>query len=317
MKAKKLLSLLSVLPLISCTSDFVLESKVFYFDTMVDIKLFEGNRYYLEFAKYTLSEVDKLSDNYHLRDANNVYAINRSNEEMDVEPDWYDLLCKSFSVQAQGATYFNPLCGSLAQLWKDSLANNTVPSEEAIATELTKMNNSSLSFVTDSSVRRNGDATIDLGGIAKGYALDLIHDVYEQNNIYKYLINAGSSSILLGKKPTKSGYFAVGIKDLEGVYLKLKNCFVSCSGKSEQSVTIDGVTYSHIINPVTGSAVTLNDAVIVVSDSGYLGDALSTSMMMNTIEEIQEIEETVGVKTIVIRKGKKVYSHKDLKIYYH
>ena len=317
MKAKRLLSFLSVLPLVSCTSNFVLESKVFYFDTMIDIKLYENNNYFVQFAKSTFEWIDTLSDNYHERDKENVYSINHSNQEIEVEFYLHDLLEKAVTVSSQGATYFNPLCGSLSQLWKDKLASNQIPSEEEINTELTKMNNSSLLFPSDSTVKRTGDATIDLGGIAKGYALDVIRDAYEQNKIKKYLINAGNSSILLGKKNTNDGFFTIGLNDLPKAYLKLKECFVSTSSKSVQGVTIDGVTYSHIVNPVNGSAINLNDAVIVVSDSGYLGDALSTSMMMNTIEEIQEIEENAGVKTIVIRNGQKVYSHKDLRIYYH
>ena len=314
---KRLLSLLSVLPLISCTSDFVLESKVFYFDTLINIKLFQGHNSDLKYIKNVLREIDELSDNYHQRDVNNVYTLNHTNEGVAVSGTLYDLLEKAVDANNQGATYFNPLCGTLSQLWKDSLANNQIPSDEQISSELYKMSTSSIEFLENHVVRRNGDATIDLGGIAKGYALDIIKEWLDVVEIKQYLVNAGSSSILLGEKNEGSGYFSVGIRELSNSYLKLKNCFVSTSGLSTQGVTIDGVTYSHIINPVTGSAINENDSVIVISDSGYLGDALSTSMMMNTVEEIQLIEEQYNVKTIVIKNGQKIYSHRDLKVYHH
>ena len=317
MKCKKLLLLISLIPLISCSKNTAIESRVFYFDTLIDIKLYEGNRYYVEFAKSTLRTIDELADNYHERSGVNVYSINHTHNETEVEYYLVDLLKKSLSVKEMGATYFNPLCGSLSQLWKDKLANKELPSEEAINVELNKINTSSLTFVNEETVQRIGEATIDLGGIAKGYALDVIHDAYEQNNIHKYLINAGSSSILLGRKDTNNGYFNVGINDIPRAYLKLKDCFVSTSGTSVQGVTINGITYSHIVNPITGSAINNYDAVIVVSEKGYLGDALSTSMMMNTLEEIQALENTLDVKTIVIKDGQKLYSHPDLKIYYH
>ena len=318
MKAKRLLSFLSVLPLISCTtSNFVLESKVFYFDTLVEIKLYEGTKEELNYFKELIKQVDMLSDNYHEREENNVFTLNHTNEPVTVDPTLYSLLDFAVNVKNEGAAYFNPLCGSLSQLWKDSLANKEIPSEESINSELAKINSSEIQFLDDYQIKRVGEATIDLGGIAKGFTLDLIKEYLEINLYKKYLVNAGSSSILLGEKNADSGYFTVGIRDLSKAYLKLKNCVVSTSSKSVQGVTIDGVTYSHIINPVSGSAINLNDAVIVVSNYGYLGDALSTSMMMNTIEEIQQIEEEFGVKTIVIRGGQKVYSNKDLKVYYH
>ena len=79
---------------------------------------------------------------------------------------------------------------------------------------------------------------------------------------------------------------------------------------------IDGVTYSHIINPFTGSAINKNDAVIVINDKGYLGDALSTSMMLSTIDEIVALEESLKVKTIVIKDNKIIHKHEDIKIYH-
>ena len=97
----------------------------------------------------------------------------------------------------------------------------------------------------------------------------------------------------------------------------MKNCFVSSSSVSEQGVEINNVTYSHIINPVTGSAVNENDAVIVVSDYGYYGDAMSTSLMMNTIDEIKAIEKEHNIKTIVIKNNAISYCNEGLEVYHH
>lgn len=316
MKCKKLLLLLSLVPLVSCSKNTLIESRVFYFDTLVDIKLYDGNQTDMKTIKQILLSVDEVADRYHQRTVNNVYTINNTNETVEVNEVLYNLLFTAVNVKNELATYFNPLCGSLSDLWKESLENNELPSDEDIVTELNKIANTTLSLSSGCYVQRIGDASIDLGGIAKGYALDLVRDYLYNSNKKQYLVNAGSSSILLGEKNENNGYFNIGISDLSNSYLKLKNCFVSTSSKSVQGVTIDGVKYSHIVNPTTGSAVNLNDAVIVVSSRGYIGDALSTSMMMNTIEEIQNIESSLGVKTIVVRNGQNVYSHPDLKIYH-
>ena len=109
----------------------------------------------------------------------------------------------------------------------------------------------------------------------------------------------------------------MGLKDVNNAYLKLKYCFVSTSSISEQNVVVDGVTYSHIINPQTGSAISVNDAVIVVSNNGAQGDAFSTSMMMNSVEEIKEIETQYNVQTIVVKGGEIIYQNANLEVYYH
>ncbi len=311
--------LLAFLPIfiISCSSSTnPIESKIFGFGTYIDAKLFEGSKEDMKEIENIFNTYDKLSDNYLQRDVTNVYSINQVNSEMEVDSKLYDLLKTSFEVSYK-ATYFNPLCGSLSKKWKESLTKKEVLNETVINEELDKMNNSSLEFSGNNTVSRNGGAEIDLGGIAKGYTLDVVKTYLDEKDIKQYLINAGSSSILLGEKNTKDGLFTIGLKDVNNAYLKAKNCFVSTSSISEQGVTINGVKYSHIINPITGSAINQNDAVIVISEQGYLGDALSTSMMMNTIEEIQTIENECHVEAIVIKDGKITYKNNNIEVYYH
>ena len=313
----KLLPLFLVIPLTACQQTPALESKVFCFDTMVESKLYEGNKEDLNEVKNIFSFYDKISDNYQARDITNIYTINNTNNEVEIDHKLYELLKVSFDVKNEGATYFNPLCGSLAKNWKESLKNQQILAENVKNAELLKINSSSVLFKDNYRIQRLGEAEIDLGGIAKGYALDMVKDYLDSKGINQYLLNAGSSSTMLGEKNTKDGLFSVGLRDVNNTYLKLKNCVVSTSGTSVQGVVIDGVTYSHIINPVTGNVINNYDAVIVISTKGYYGDALSTSMMMNTIDEIKDIEQEHNVKTIVIKDKKIIYKHSEVEVYYH
>ena len=132
------------------------------------------------------------------------------------------------------------------------------------------------------------------------------------------MINAGNSSILLGNNRNGST-FKVKLKDLKDTYLYLKDSYVSTSGISEQKTTIDGVNYSHIINPKTGSAVSLYDTVIVVANGDYgngaLGDVLATSFMMSELEEIKEAEKEIGVNVIVIKDDKILYKSESIELH--
>lgn len=301
MKHKFLLPLL-VVTLSSCnTNTFVLQKQGFLFNTPgIVLKLFEGEEKNLKDVYDILSYYDKLSDNYLARDISNVYTINQTNDEVTVEPGLYQLLQTSISV-SEVAKNYNALCGSLSMKWKESLAKKEILSQTVIDEELNKMNSTTISFLENNKVKRNGESEIDLGGIAKGYALDKTLDYLQENELKHYLLNAGSSSILLGEKKSDNGYFTIQLEEIPSKFLKLKNCFISTSSISKQGVKIGDTTYSHIINPSNGSAININDAVIVVTQSGYLGDALSTSMMNNTIEEIELLESTLNIKTIVIK----------------
>ena len=315
----RLLPLLLVIPLTACQQSNVLESRFFSFDTVIDIKLYEGEKIDLEYAKKYIEFYNDISDNYeHTGYTTNIYDINQLTGEIEIYDELYDLLKKSFDIKNEGAQYFNPLCGSLAKKWKESLKNQQILPENVINEELLKMNSSSIIFKGNNKIERIGEAEIDLGGIAKGYALDQAKGYLESKEIKHYLIDGGQSSILLGEKKSKDGLFSIGLsKYIHKAYLKLKNCFVSTSGNETQGVTINGVTYSHIVNPITGSTVMNYDSVIVISEYGYYGDALSTSMMMNSIEEIKTIEQEHNVQTIVIKDNKIVYQNEGLKVYYH
>ncbi len=304
--------------LTSCSqSSKPLENKIFCFDTMVNLKLYQGNEENLNELHSIFTNISKLTDNYTANDKASVYTLNHTNEEVTIDEDLYELLKLSLEMKNQGASYYNPLCGSLSKKWKESLKNLQILNENIKNDELLKISSSSLLLKDNNVVQRLGDAEIDLGGIAKGYVLDKTYEYLQTKEIKNYLIDAGSSSILLGEKNNKDGLFSVGLKEVQNTYLKLKNCFVSSSGISEQGVTINGVTYSHIVNPINGSAINENDAVIVISDKGYYGDAISTSMMMNTVEEIKEIEAAHNIKTIVVKNKQIIYCHKDIEVYHH
>ena len=316
MKARKLLPLLLVSILTtSCSTDY--SDRIFAFDTYININIASKTQEVVGTVKDVIKRFDILSDNYLERTENNIYTINHTSESIEIDEVLGDLLMVSQHVSNEGANYFSMFTGSLSKKWKESLSNGEVLSNEVIQEELEKINNTSLTISLDKKhVQKTGEAEIDLGGIVKGYMLDYVKVYLETvNNLRYYLINAGASSILLGEKKTDNGYYTVGLNDIPNSYIKLKNCFFSASGNLEQGVTIGDVTYSHIVNPFTGSTLTQYDTVRVVTESGYLGDALSTSLMLSSLEEIKKVEKDLNVQVIVSKDNQIVYKSDSLEVY--
>ena len=325
-KLYKVLPLLLVASLTACAKTEIkpLTKHCYYFYTELDISVYTENEKVIGDIEKICRTIDAVADATQDRGTIGIYQLNNTNDKIEIAKDLYDLLDATKKAQ-ESAPNFNPLVGSLSEKWKIALDKGEVLSDSVIQEELNKINNSSLNIFKEDShyfAQRTGDAIIDLGAITKGYALDQIYAYLSSKNITDYLINAGSSSILLGKNSNGSikvtqddgevvGVFTVALRDVPGYTFMANDCVVSSSGNDIQGVKINNVMYSHIINPNTGSAVMENDAVIVETElgKGALGDALSTSLMMNTIDEIEELEEALGFRAIVIKDNQVVYKN--------
>lgn len=313
---KQLLVLGSIFTLCGCSTPKVEHHRFsYYFDTLVDCKLFEGEEQNVADLMDIFSKYSKIADNYQTTDLANLYTINNTSGEVVIGEDLYNMLKKTKEFQEDLGSYFNMLTGSLSKKWKEAIKNETVLSSAEILNELDKIEATTFTLKENNVVQKAGSAEIDLGAVAKGYSLDVAKARLDSNNFSKYIIDAGSSSILLGEKDTEDGLFTIKIKDLDNKFLKLKKCFISTSSIKEQYKEIGGKIYSHIVNPETGDATPINDTVIVVNQSGFEGDVLSTTMMMCSIPEIQSFENKYNVQTVVIRNHEVVYKHANLSIF--
>ncbi len=264
-----------------------------------------------------LTKIDALTDAYEAKDNANVYTLNLTNEEIEVDPSLFSLLKNSYSLQEKTDGYFSPLMGSLTSLWKKTLYGDESDShytpkeddiekaKESVASLLEEKENSALIFNDSSfSVKRVGKAKIDLGAIAKGFAIEEVKNLLKRNGSAHYLINGGTSSIAAGKTTT-DGPFHVRLRYTgeEVIRYDLENMDASMSSIYEQLVKVNGVSYSHLVSPKTGLPLTAFSSVFLVGEHSTELDALSTACTFVDLQKIKEWEKEYDFKASVFKEG--------------
>ena len=152
---------------------------------------------------------------------------------------------------------------------------------------------------------------IDLGGIAKGYAVDRSIEHLRKLGIEHAMVNAGGDTRLLGDRRGKP--WVVGIRDprSEGrvvTRLPLEEEAISTSGDYERYFEEDGVRYHHILVPGTGKSARGVRSATVIGDDATLTDALSTTVFVLGVERgMRLIAGLKGVEAVVVDDQGRIY----------
>jgi thiamine biosynthesis lipoprotein len=219
--------------------------------------------------------------------------------------------------------------GPLVNLWGIGTDKARKPSDAEINAKLPLIgyNKISINEKNNSVMLMQPGMAIDLGGIAKGFAVDEVLKIYKKYNIQNGLIDLGSSSIYCVGKNSDGNPWAIGIANPRsnesdnylGV-IKISDAGLSTSGDYERCFFQDGKRYHHILNPFTGYPVDNGVmAVTVVIDgsepnNGMLADILSlTVFAMGPEKGIKLINSMPNVSCEVTTTDFKVYTSSKFK----
>lgn len=145
---------------------------------------------------------------------------------------------------------------------------------------------------------------IDLGGIAKGHAVDNAIDILKQRGIKHALVTAGGDTKLLGDRLGKP--WMVGIrdprnKDKQAVVLPLADTALSTSGDYERYFEQEGKRFHHILSPKTGTSAYEVQSVSIIGQRSTLNDALSTAVFVLGVQKGMDLlNRTPGYDGIIV-----------------
>jgi thiamine biosynthesis lipoprotein len=154
---------------------------------------------------------------------------------------------------------------------------------------------------------------VDLGGIAKGYAVDRGIALLRARGFTEMLVNAGGDTRLVGDRHGKP--WVIGIRNPDGgdrpaAVLPLENVAVSTSGDYERFFDEGGTRYHHIIDPKTGDSARAVRSVTIIGDNATWTDALSTTVFVLGAEKGLALVNRLGnVDAVIVdREGRLLYS---------
>jgi len=276
--------------------------------TLVEITVIPANEKAIREAFEALKKVDALMSTY--KEDSEISILNRegkaqvSEETLEVIED-----AIKFSNLTDGA--FDITCRPLINLWKKAKKEEKVPTEEEIEEAISLVGYQRIILEGNQIRLEKKGMQIDLGGIAKGYAVDKAIEALKKNSIKRALVNAGGDLYALGTD-RQGEKWQIGVQDPREEdkiidIIKVKDRAVATSGDYRRYFTLEGKRFSHIVNPKTG--LTVQDvpmSVTIVGPGATTTDALSTGVFVLGPEEgMKLIESLPEVEGMIISEGMK------------
>lgn len=329
-------ALLTSLSLSACTSprEKFSEYSFDYFDTVTTVTGYaQSKAEFDEISAEIMSELEsyhKLFDIYNTYDGiNNLATINSLNDgvhtAVKVDERIIDMLLFSKEMHSRTGGLVNVAMGSVLSIWhrhrqngiNDPSSATLPPSEQltqaAIHTDIDKMildEQASTVFLSDPQM------LLDVGAIAKGYAVEMVAQMLISKGITGYVINVGGNVRTVGTRENHEPWVA-GIENPNGsdgapyyATVELTDLSLVTSGSYQRYYIVDGKNYNHIIDPATLFPADRHVSVSVICESSALADALSTALFCMSVEDGKAlIEGMSGVEAMWADKdGRLTYS---------
>ena len=232
-----------------------------------------------------IAELDLALSDY--RDSSELMQLSRKagTGPVTVSDDLFRVLRAAQQLFQRSDGAFDVTVGPLTVLWRRArrLAEMPDPARVAVARDLIGGHRVILDERQRTVTLVNTGMQLDLGGIAKGFAADEATAVLARYGMTSTLVAAGGD-IRVTNPPPGADAWRIAIAPLEAAdvshakHVMLRNAAISTSGDAEQFVVIDGVRYSHIVDPRTGQPLTRRGSVTVVAPDATTTDGLATAV---------------------------------------
>lgn len=241
-------------------------------------------------------------------------AVLGRGEAVTVSADLAAIIARARDIHALSGGLFDPAVCALVRLWQfdreENLAASAGPPPESEVQSVRSHQGTLADLDLEGSrLIPRRPLCIDLGGIAKGTALERIRQLLGRRGIRDALVDLGGSSVLaLGERPLPQGgrrAWRIGIKAprAEGVLalLSLANGEAAAtSGDYARAYDRDGRRFHHVLDPRSGQPSGATAGVTVVARDAELADAAATALMVGGPERFDELCAALGIRDALL-----------------
>ena len=320
-----LLALTTTLLIVGCGKENIYQSKSYVFGTLVDITIVgETDEKARAAASVVMQHFQALHNQLHpwemgseLARLNDAFA--HENQPVPISANLAEMIQSAQKLSTQSGGLFNPAIGGLIVTWgfqRDEFKAFKV--DETAIKQWVQANPKITDLVIENGkiLTKNNSVRLDLGGYAKGYALDMARRDLLAKGVNNALINLGGNIIALGQHGSKPWRVGIQHPRQAGAIATLDlpdGWAIGTSGDYQRYFELGGKRYCHIIDPRTGYPVQGVQAVTVLippsKNAGLLSDVTSKPIFISAPAERLKAAQQMGVENVLIIDGAgKVYA---------
>lgn len=221
-------------------------------------------------------------------------------------PELAEMLVRATTLNLASDGLFEPSIGGLTRLWGFSSEESiptSPPASEAVAQSLASIIPLSQLWTDDGRLKGRPGLAIDLGGFAKGEAVDIAIATLRERGIDNVIVNAGGDLRAIGRHGDRDWRIGVRQPRGEGILAAIHisgDESVFTSGDYERFFVAEGRRYHHILDPRDGLPASATTSVTVIADNAALADAAATALFVAGPGEWASVAGSMGVSKVML-----------------
>ncbi|WP_413830545.1 FAD:protein FMN transferase [Desulfobacula sp.] len=260
-----------------------------------------------------LKDINKRLSMYDPESELSLFNIQKAGTLVKVSSDFYATLLTAKKLYDLTQGSWDGTVKPLVDLWGFGTKKRItrIPESDKIALALSKTGFHHIDIKEHQKILKTTDITLDLGSIAKGYAVDALAKIFTSSGIHDVLVEIGGE--LYGSGQNKKGKpWSVGISKPDKQFsnqilykiIQLNNYAIATSGNYRNFFEINKKTYSHIIDPKTGFPIDNKIvSVSVISKDCTFADGLATALMVMDVQRALSLVNTLeDTECLIIQK---------------